>query len=145
VALTFWETAATVFSILYSAIAVNLFLTTAERAEVEVIDNYVGALTILGSSIPIMILSMDVSNQTMLLFFGIVTIISGLSMAISIPVVREREGFSQDEELDTFSVKEFFFETVNLLKEQTFLLLFSCFSDVQKGDFKLSYWIILHA
>ena len=72
------------------------------------IDNYVGALTIFGSSIPIMILSMDVTNQTMLLFFGIVTIASGLIMAISIPVVREREEFYQHEEAETFSIKEFF-------------------------------------
>ena len=66
------------------------------------IDNYVGALTVFGSSVPIMILSMDVTNQTMLLFFGIVTIISGLIMAISIPVVREREDFYRDEERETF-------------------------------------------
>ena len=83
-ALALWESASTIFSIAYGAIAVNLFLTTSERAEVEVIDNYVGALAIFGSSIPIMILSMDVSNQTMLLFFAIVTIASGLIIAISI-------------------------------------------------------------
>lgn len=126
-ALTLWETAGTVFGITYGAIATNLFLTTKERAEVEVIDNYVGALAIFGSSIPIMILSMDVTNQTMLLFFGIVTIASGLIMAISIPVVREREEFYQDEKVETFSIKEFFKETVSLLKQHAFLYYFLTF------------------
>ena len=130
-ALTLWETAATLFSISYGAVAVNLFLTTEERAEVEVVDNYVGALAIFGSSIPIMILSMDVSNQTMLMFFGIVTVASGLIMAISIPVVREREGFYQDEELGATSMKEFFATTVDLLKHRAFLIYFLTFFLIQ--------------
>ena len=112
------------FRHMYGAISTNLFLTTRERAEVEVIDNYVGALTIFGSSIPIMILSMDVTNQVMLLFFGIVTITSGLIMAISIPVVREREEFYQHDESQSFSMKEFLLEAVNLLKNKSFSALF---------------------
>ena len=121
VALTLWETALTTYSIAYESIATNLFLTTAERAEVDVIDNYVGALTIFGTSIPIMILSMDVSNQTMLIFFGGVTLISGLIMAISIPAVREREEFYLHEKIEIFTMKEFIFETISLLKESSFL------------------------
>lgn len=131
-ALTLHETAGTLFGITYGAIATNLFLTTKERAQVEVIDNYVGALTIFGSSIPIMILSMDVTNQTMLLFFGIVTIASGLIMAISIPVVREREEFYQHEAYEPFSIKEFFTEAVNLLKEPAFLYFFLTFLMFQR-------------
>ncbi len=131
-ALTLWETAGTLYGIAYGAIATNLFLTTTERAQVEVIDNYVGALTIFGSSIPIMILSMDVTHQTMLVFFGIVTIASGLIMAISIPVVREREEFYQEEEHETFSIKEFFTEMVNLLKERAFLYYFLTFLMFQR-------------
>ncbi len=130
-ALMLWETAATIYSTSYGAIAVNLFLTTDERAEVEVIDNYVGALAIFGSSIPIMILSMDVSNQTMLIFFAIVTIASGLIMAISIPVVREREDFYKDEILETISLKEFFVMTLDLLKESAFLYYFLTFFMIQ--------------
>ncbi|MBN2393879.1 MAG: MFS transporter [Anaerolineae bacterium] len=126
-ALTLWETAGTIFGITYGAIATNLFLTTKERAQVEVIDNYVGALTIFGSTIPIMILSMEVTNQTMLLFFGIVTVASGLIMAISIPVVREREEFYSHEKVETFSINEFFAEMVNLLKERAFLYYFLTF------------------
>ncbi len=133
-ALTLWETASTVFGISYGAIDVNLFLTTKERSQVEVIDNYVGALAIFGSSVPIMILSMDVSNQTMLLFFGIVTIVSGLIIAISIPVVREDESFYQHEieEQETFSMKEFFAETAILLKNKAFLLYFLTFLMFQR-------------
>jgi GPH family glycoside/pentoside/hexuronide:cation symporter len=126
-ALTLWETASTVFGIAYGAIATNLFLTTAERAEVEVIDNYVGALTIFGSSIPIMILSMDVSHNVMLLFFAIATIAAGLIMAISIPVVREREGFYKDEVVESLSLKEFLATTVELLKNRAFLTYFLTF------------------
>ena len=131
-ALTLWETAATVFAISYDAIAVNLFLTTDERAEVEVIDNYVGALTIFGSSIPIMILSMEVSNLTMLLFFGIVTVVSGLIMAISIPVVREREEFYQHETVETLTLRDFMIETVNLLRQSAFLYFFLTFLMFQR-------------
>jgi len=130
-ALMLWETAATVYSTSYGAVAVNLFLTTDERAEVEVIDNYVGALAIFGSSIPIMILSMDVSNQTMLLFFGVVTIASGLIMAISIPVVREREDFYIDENLESVTLKEFMVMTLDLLKESAFLYYFLTFFMIQ--------------
>ncbi|MBN1246398.1 MAG: MFS transporter, partial [Anaerolineae bacterium] len=127
-ALTLWETAATVFAITYGAIAVNLFLTTEERSEVEVIDNYVGALTIFGSSIPIMILSMDVSNATMLLFFAIVTVAAGLIMAVSIPVVREREGFYvTEEEGGALPLKEFFATAIELLKQRAFLTYFLTF------------------
>ncbi len=131
VALMLWETAATIYSTSYSAVAVNLFLTTEERAEVEVIDNYVGALTIFGSSIPIMILTMDVSNQTMLIFFGIVTIAAGIIMAISIPVVREREEFYENEKLETVSLKEFFVTTGELLKNKAFLYNFLTFFMIQ--------------
>jgi len=126
-ALTLWETAATVFGIAYGAIATNLFLTTSERAEVEVIDNYVGALTIFGSSIPIMILSADVSNSVMLLFFAIATIAAGLIMAISIPVVREREGFYANDEAVAMSMKEFLATTLALLKNRAFLTYFLTF------------------
>jgi Na+/melibiose symporter-like transporter len=130
-ALMLWETAATIYSTSYGAVAVNLFLTTDERAEVEVIDNYVGALAIFGSTVPIMILTMEISNQTMLLFFGIVTIISGLIMAISIPVVREREEFYQNEDLETVSLREFFSTTLDLLKEKAFLYYFLTFFMIQ--------------
>lgn len=133
-ALTLWESAGTMFGITYGSIAVNLFLTTKERAQVEVIDNYVGALTIFGSSIPIMILSMDVSRTVMLVFFGVVTVISGLIMAVSIPVVREREGFYENEEeqeQQPLSVKEFFVEAANLLKEKAFLFNFLAFFFIQ--------------
>lgn len=131
-ALTLWETASTVFGITYNAIATNLFLTTAERAEVEVIDNYVGALTIFGSSIPIMILSMEVSHLTMLLFFGIVTLASGLIMALSIPVVRESEAFYLHETFEPFTLKDFLVETVLLLKDKAFLLYFLSFLLIQR-------------
>lgn len=131
-ALVLWESAATIFGITYGAISVNLFLTTKERAQVEVIDNYVGALTIFGSSIPIMILSMDVNRSVMLLFFGIVTIISGLIIAISIPVVKEREGFYENGDSGfNLSLKEFFTEAVNLLKEKAFLFNFLAFFFIQ--------------
>ena len=126
-ALTLWETAATMFGIAYGAIATNLFLTTAERAEVEVIDNYVGALTIFGSSIPIMILSANVSNQVMLLFFAIATVAAGLIMAISIPVVREREGFYTHDVVETLSFGEFLAATLELLRNQAFLTFFLTF------------------
>jgi GPH family glycoside/pentoside/hexuronide:cation symporter len=131
VALMLWETAATIYSTSYGAVAVNLFLTTDERAEVEVIDNYVGALAIFGSTVPIMILTMDISNQTMLLFFGAVTIIAGLIMAISIPVVREREEFYENENLESVSMKEFFVTTWSLLKERAFLYYFLTFFMIQ--------------
>jgi GPH family glycoside/pentoside/hexuronide:cation symporter len=131
IALMLWETAATIYSTSYGAVAVNLFLTTDERAEVEVIDNYVGALTIFGSTIPIMILTMDISSQTMLFFFGVVTIASGLIMAISIPAVREREDFYQNENLDKVSLKEFFVTTLDLLKENAFLYYFLTFFMIQ--------------
>lgn len=131
-ALALWESAATIFGIAYGSISVNLFLTTGERSQVEVIDNYVGALTIFGSSIPIMILSMDVSRQVMLLFFGIVTIASGLIIAISIPVVKEREGFyAEGEENFSLSIKEFINEAILLLKEQAFLFNFLAFFMIQ--------------
>jgi Na+/melibiose symporter-like transporter len=79
-----------------------------------------------------MILSMDVSNQTMLLFFGVVTIVSGLIIAISVPVVREDEEFYKHEQLETFTLKEFFNEMVTLLKERTFLLYFLTFLMFQR-------------
>jgi len=132
IALTLWETALTIYSIAFESIAANLFLTTTERTEVEVIDNYVGVLTIFGGSIPIMILSMDVSNQTMLLFFGVVTLLSGLIMAISIPVVREDEEFYQHEEIETFTIKEFIIELRNLLKERSFFFYFLTFLMFQR-------------
>jgi Na+/melibiose symporter-like transporter len=97
-----------------------------------VIDNYVGALTVLGSSIPIMILSMDVSSRTMLLFFGLVTIASGLIMAISIPVVRERKEFYQHEEVESFTLKAFFKEAATLLREPAFLFYFLTFLMFQR-------------
>lgn len=78
-----------------------------------------------------MILTMDISNQTMLLFFGIVTVISGLIMAISIPVVREREEFYENENLETVSLKEFFVTTLDLLKERAFLYYFLTFFMIQ--------------
>jgi glycoside/pentoside/hexuronide:cation symporter, GPH family len=126
-ALTLWETASTVFGIAYGAIATNLFLTTAERAEVEVIDNYVGALTIFGSSIPVMILSADVSNRVMLLFFAIATLAAGLIMAISIPVVREREEFYTNDVVEALSFKQFLAATLDLLKNKAFLTYFLTF------------------
>jgi Na+/melibiose symporter-like transporter len=48
-------------------------------------------------------------------------------MAISIPVVREREEFYQHEKYEPFSIKEFFTETVSLLKEPAFLYFFLTF------------------
>lgn len=131
-ALALWESAATIFGITYGAISVNLFLTTRERSQVEVIDNYVGALTIFGSSIPIMILSMDVNRNVMLLFFGIVTILSGLIIAISIPVVKEREGFyTEGDSGFNLSLQEFFQEAVSLLKQPAFLYNFLAFFFIQ--------------
>jgi Na+/melibiose symporter-like transporter len=56
-----------------------------------------------------------------------VTIASGFIMAISIPVVREREEFYQHEDTGTFTLKDFFTETVNLLKERAFLYYFFTF------------------
>ena len=131
-ALTFWETAATLVGLSYGAIATNLFLTTDERAELEVIDNYVGVLVIFGSTIPIMILSMDVSNQTMLLFFAIVTIISGLIMAISIPAIRESEDFFKHDEIETLTLKAFFAEALALLRDRSFFFYFLSFLLLQR-------------
>ena len=131
-ALTLWETASTVVGISYGAIATNMFLTTSERAEVEVIDNYVGVLSIFGNTVPIMILSMDVSNQTMLVFFGIVTVIAGLIIAISIPVMQESEDFYKHEVAESMSMKDFFAEMVLLLREKAFLFFFLTFLMFQR-------------
>ncbi|MBE2220342.1 MAG: MFS transporter [Anaerolineae bacterium] len=126
-ALTLWETASTLIGLSYGAIATNMFLTTAERAEVEVIDNYLGVLSIFGNTIPIMILSMDVSNQTMRIFFGIVTIIAGLIIAISIPVMRESEEFYKHDQIGNMTFKDFLGEMINLLSEKAFLFFFLTF------------------
>ena len=127
IALVLWESAVTIFYIGHTSIGVNLFLTTDERAEVEVIDNYIGLLAVFGSSIPIMILSMRVSNTTMLIFFSIVALVSGLIMLISLPQIKEKPEFYQDEDDVTLNMKEFMLASVELLKERSFLLYFLVF------------------
>ena len=46
VVLVVWESASTLFLISFNSISVNLFLTTDARAEIEVIDNYIGLLAV---------------------------------------------------------------------------------------------------
>jgi Na+/melibiose symporter-like transporter len=68
----------------------------------------------------------------MLLFFGIVTVASGLIMALAIPVVREKEAFYQDEVFEPFSIRDFVREAGTLLKEPAFLYYFLTFLMFQR-------------
>lgn len=140
-ALILWESALTMFVVSYNAVSVNLFLTTAERAEIETIENYIGLLSVFGSSIPIMILSMDVNRTTMLIFFGIVALASGLLMWASVPQIREREGFYENDTDQALPFKEFLKATGDLLKNRAFLLFFLTFFFMQSlvNNYLLGY------
>jgi glycoside/pentoside/hexuronide:cation symporter, GPH family len=127
IALMLWESAATIFLIGHQSIGTNLFLTTDERTEVEVIDNYVGLLAVFGSSVPIMILSSRVETSVMLIFFSVVAMVSGLIMYISVPQLKENPEFYEGQEQEVLSMKDFTLATLELLKDRSFLLFFLVF------------------
>jgi hypothetical protein len=54
-------------------------------------------LAVFGSSLLVTVLTMDISRTMMMMFFGIVTIASGLLVLVSVPQIREREEFYKDD------------------------------------------------
>jgi Na+/melibiose symporter-like transporter len=89
--------------------------------------NYIGLLAVFGSSLVVMILTMDINRTTMLVFFGIVTVASGLLMLVLVPQIREREEFYEGDVEHQLSFDNFLNTTIELLKERAFLLFFLTF------------------
>ncbi len=120
--LILYEAAKTLLDVSFNAFKVNTFLSMKERAEVQVIGNYVVMLPVfIGGMIPVWFLTGDFGQSTLVLVFSL-SVLFGLCMVfVGSLFVRESADFYHNVEI-TMGLKQLIKLFEELRRDKTFLL-----------------------